>query len=191
MELEVMRKEAELQSLAAATRVMIQQRAIGSSSWTSALARSDQLLRELKELRGVKRKKRKKKLPKTSSGYGRPCVHQRRVPAVPTVHSFMLPVLFIVKVFDMPVLVLRQMLRSLVQKTRGVSTGTVLGQGDMSVFILSDAFGQTSQISADSPQLQFIVVRRHPFRAADADSHGPDYSADHRDIPHLLFVFGC
>ena len=45
----------------------------------------------------------------------------------------MLPVLFMVKVFDMPVLVLRQVLLSLVQKTRGVSTGAVLGQGDMPV----------------------------------------------------------
>ena len=35
VELEVKRKEAELQSLAATTRVMVQQRAIGSSSWTS------------------------------------------------------------------------------------------------------------------------------------------------------------
>ena len=168
VELEVKRKEAELQSLAAATRVMVQQRAIGSSSWTSALARGDQLRRELKELRGEKRKKRKKrkkKLPKTSSGYGRPCDHQRRVPAVPTVHSFMLPVQFMVKVFDMPVVVLRQVLRSLVQNTRGVSTGAVLGQGDMPVFILSDAFGQTSQKTADSPQLQSIAGRRHflPF----------------------------
>ena len=25
-----------------------------------------------------------------------------------------------------------------------------------------------------------LQVRRHPFRAADADPHGPDYSADHR-----------
>ena len=55
------RKEAELQSLAAATKAMVQQRAIDSSSWTSALARSDQKRRDLKELRGVKRKKRKKR----------------------------------------------------------------------------------------------------------------------------------
>ena len=61
VELEVKRKESELQSLAEATRVMAQQRATGSSSWTSALARSVQLRRELKELRGEKRKKRKKR----------------------------------------------------------------------------------------------------------------------------------
>ena len=141
MELKVKRKESELQSLAEATKVMAQQRAIGSSSWTSALARSDQLRRELKELRGEKRKKRKKrkkKLPKTSSGYGRPCDHHRRVPAVrssvpvhpqtlglpgvtqrqvPAVHSFMLPFHFLDKVLDMPVVVLRQVLRSIVPKT--------------------------------------------------------------------------
>ena len=90
MELEVTRKEAELQSLAAATRVMVQQRAVGSSSWTSTLARSVQLRGELTELRGEKRKKRKKrkkKLPKTSSGYGRPCDHQRQVPAVHVVRE--------------------------------------------------------------------------------------------------------
>ena len=33
------------------------------------------------------------------------------------------------------------------------------------------------------PQLQFIASRRHPFRAAEADPHGPDCSADHRDFP--------
>ena len=141
VELEVKRKESELQSLADATKVMAQQRAIGSSSWTSALARSDQLRRELKELRGEKRKKRKKrkkKLPKTSSGSGRPCDHHRRVPAVrssipvhpqtlglpgvtqrqvPAVHSFMLPVQLVDKILDVPVVVLRQVLRSIVPKT--------------------------------------------------------------------------
>ena len=79
VELEVKRKEAELQSLAAATREMVQQRAVGSSAWTSTLARKVQLRDELRELRGEKRKKRKKrkkKLPKTSSGYGRPVLRQ-------------------------------------------------------------------------------------------------------------------
>ena len=90
VELEVKRKEAELQSLAAATREMVQQRTVGSSAWTSTLARSVQLRDELRELRGEKRKKRKKrkkKLPKTSSGYGRPCDHQRQVPAVHAVRE--------------------------------------------------------------------------------------------------------
>ena len=79
VELEVKRKEAELQSLTAATREMVQQRAFGSSAWTSTLARKVQLRDELRELRGEKRKKRKKrkkKLPKTSSGYGRPVLRQ-------------------------------------------------------------------------------------------------------------------
>ena len=74
----------------------------------------------------------------------------------------------------------RQLLRSLVQKTRGVSTGAVLGQGDMPVVILSDAFGQTAQKTVVVPQLEFFVGRRHSFRDAEADPHGPDYSADHR-----------
>ena len=43
-----------------------------------------------------------------------PVVTQRLVPAV---HSFMLPVQFLDKVLDMPVVVLRQVLRSMVQKT--------------------------------------------------------------------------
>ena len=76
----------------------------------------------------------------------------------------------------------RQLLRSLVQKTRGVSTGAFLGQGDMPVVILSDAFGQTAQKTVVVPQLQFFVSRRHSFRDAEADPHGPDYSADHRDL---------
>ena len=60
-------------------------------------------------------------------GCRRPCDHQRQVPAVripvvtqrqvPTVHLFMLPVQFLDKVLDMPVAVLRQVLRSMVQKT--------------------------------------------------------------------------
>ena len=37
------------------------------------------------------------------------------------------------------------------------------------------------QKTADSWQLQFIVGRRHPLRSAEADPHGPDCSADHRD----------
>ena len=44
---------------------------------------------------------------------------------------------------------------------RGDSTGAVLGQGDMPVVILSGAFGQTVQKTADSPQLQFTFGRRH------------------------------
>ena len=33
------------------------------------------------------------------------------------------------------------------------------------------------------PQLQFIACRRLLLRAAEADPHGPDCSADHRDSP--------
>ena len=54
------------------------------------------------------------------------------------------------------------------------------------------------QKTADSPQLQFIAGRRHLFRYAEAVSHGPGYSADHRDSPDVriwwsmsLFVRSC
>ena len=57
----------------------------------------------------------------------------------------------------------RQLLRSLVQKTRGVSTGAVLGQGDMPVVILSDAYGQTAQKTVVVPQLEFFVAVDIPF----------------------------
>ena len=63
----------------------------------------------------------------------------------------MLPVQFLDKVLDMPVVVLRQVLQSMVQKTVVV------------------------------PQLQSIDGRRHSLRSAEAEPHGPDYSADHRD----------
>ena len=39
------------------------------------------------------------------------------------------------------------------------------------------------------PQLHFIDGRRHPFRSAEADPLGPDYSADHREFPLLPCVF--
>ena len=45
---------------------------------------------------------------------------------------------------------------------RGDSTGAVLGQGDMPVVILSDAFGQTVQKTVDFPQFPFAVFLR-PF----------------------------
>ena len=61
----------------------------------------------------------------------------------------MLPVQFLDMVLDMPVVVLRQVRGSTVQKTGRLCM-----------------------------QLQFIEGCRHPFRAAEADPYGPDYSAD-------------
>ena len=58
----------------------------------------------------------------------------------------------------MPVVVLRQVLRSMVQKT------------------------------VESPQLQFIVGRRHSFRSAEADPHGPVCSADHGDFAVVAYL---
>ena len=125
------------------------------------VARSD-ALRRRRERRRKRKKQRKKKLPRAPRPRcRRPCVHQRQVPAVrssvvtqrqvPTVHSFMLPVQFLDTVFDMPVVVLRQVLGLMVQKT------------------------------VVRPQLPSIVGRRHHLRSAEADPHGPDCSADHRD----------
>ena len=132
VELEVKRKEAELQSLAAATREMVQQRAVGSSAWTSTLARSVQLRGELRELRGEKRKKRKKRkktLPKTSSGYGRPCDHQRQVPAVHAVREEVPQFQFFDSVVDIPVMRAETCTHSAYcADDFRVSTGAVLGQ---------------------------------------------------------------
>ena len=125
------------------------------------VARSD-ALRRRRERRRKRKKQRKKKLPRAPRPRcRRPCVNQRQVPAVrssvvtqrqvPTVHSFMLPVQFLDTVFDMPVVVLRQVPGLMVQKT------------------------------VVRPQLPSIVTRRHHLRSAEADPHGPDCSADHRD----------
>ena len=100
----------------------------GGSSWlTSTRARPTSGTRS-----------RLPRIPLPRHGCRRPCDPQRQVPAVrssdsvhllthgisdatqrqvPTVHSFMLPVQFLDKVLDMPVVVLRQVLRSMVQKT--------------------------------------------------------------------------
>ena len=77
-----------------------------------------------------KKKRKKKKLPRCArprQGCRRLRDRQRHVPAVritvvtqrqvPTVHLFMLPIQFLDKVLDMPVVILRQVLRSMVQKT--------------------------------------------------------------------------
>ena len=113
--------------------------------------------------RRKRKKKRKRKLPKSSSrsssGHGRPCDHQRRVPAVQevrvhgasdSVHRRRLDIL----------VVQRQVRGFLVQKTVVV------------------------------PQLQFIVGRRHSFRAAEADPHGPVCSADHGDSAVAAYFGG-
>ena len=73
---------------------------------------------------------------------------------------------------------------------RGDSTGAVLGQGDMPVVILSGGFGQTVQKTVESPQLQLIVGRQHPLRAANADPHGSVCSADHGDSSVAAYFGG-
>ena len=72
----------------------------------------------------------------------------------------------------------------------GDSTGAVLGQGDMPVVVPSGAFGQTVQKTAGSPQLQSIVGRHLPLRAANADPHGPVCTADHGDSTVAAYFGG-
>ena len=70
------------------------------------------------------------------------------------------------------------------------TTGAVLGQGDMPVVFPSGAFGQTVQKTAVSPQLQSIVGRHLPLRAANADPHGPVCTADHGDSTVAAYFGG-
>ena len=51
----------------------------------------------------------------------------------------------------------------------------------MPVVLLRQVPGLMVQKIVEPPQLQFIVGRRHPLCSAEADPHGPDCSADHRD----------
>ena len=193
VELEVKRKEAELQPLAAATKAVVQQRAIGSSSWTSALARSDQLRRELKELRGEKRKKRKKrknKLPKTSSGYERPCDHHRRVPAVrssdpvypvvaqrqaPTVHALQLQVQFLDRFLTCPLWCFDKCMVRWCRKlwfSRSCSPSLAV---DFSFALQRLSMVQTVQQIIETPQSQFVFLVVDPCCAGRADSSVPPW----------------
>ena len=72
----------------------------------------------------------------------------------------------------------------------GDSTGAVLGQGDMPVVVPSGASGQTVLKTAGSPQLQSIVGRHLPLRAANADPHGPVCTADHGDSTVAAYFGG-
>ena len=72
----------------------------------------------------------------------------------------------------------------------GDSTGAVLGQGDMPVVVPSGASGQTVLKTAGSPQLQSIVGRHLPLRAANADPHGPVFTADHGDSTVAAYFGG-
>ena len=124
-------------------------------------------------MRRRKRKKRsKKKLLKAPlPRCGRPCALQRQVPAVESA------------------------LRSSSSTTCGhsccsaetgtqsvlLSPGAVLGPGRCARVVQRQVRGFMVQQTVVVPQLQFIAGYRHPVSAAEADPHGPDYSADHRD----------
>ena len=47
------------------------------------------------------------------------------------------------------------------------------------------------QKTAEFPQLQFLIGHRHLFRGAEAVSHGPDRSSDHRDFAAAEFGDRC
>ena len=67
---------------------------------------------------------------------------------------------------------------------RGDSIGAVLGQGDMPVVLSGVFFHQIAQITVEFPQLPFLdKFVQISCRGAEADSHGPDCSSDHRDSP--------
>ena len=63
---------------------------------------------------------------------------------------------------------------------RLVPTGTVLGQGRCARVEQRQMRGSMVLQTVVVPQLQSIEDRRHPFRAAESDSHGPVCSEDHR-----------
>ena len=96
-------------------------------------------------------KEKRKKQKLPRARFGRPCALQRQVPAVQGVRAASSSVSVHLRLLDIPVVRQRQVRGSVVQKTVVV------------------------------PQLQSIEGRLHSFRAAEADPHGPDCSADHGD----------
>ena len=88
---------------------------------------------------------------RSSSGYGRSSDHQRRVPAVQEV------------------------------QVHGASDSVHRRRLDILVVQQRQVRGFMVQKTVIVPQLQFIVGRRHPFRAVGADPHGPVCSADRGD----------
>ena len=170
--LEVLRQERE------GTRVT-------RHTW-STLSRVEQLAVHAVGKRRVKRKKKKRrrrKLPEAPlPRFGRPCALQRQVPAV------------------------LQVLRasgSVPQQNGGhcccaAETGShsflhipgaVLGQGRCARVAQRQGYGQTVQNAVLVPQLQSIEGRRHPFRAAESDSHGLVWSEDRCSVVDALVVF--
>ena len=51
---------------------------------------------------------------------------------------------------------------------------------DVPVVVLRQVPGLMVQKTVEFPQLQSIESRRHVFRAAEGDPHGPVYLADHK-----------
>ena len=102
-----------------------------------------------------KRRKRKKKLPKSSSGPP----HRQG--------------------WRRPCALQRQV--PTVQRVAGASDSVHLRLLDIPVVQQRQVRGSMVQKTVVVPQLQSIEGRRHSFRKAEADPHGPDCSADRRD----------
>ena len=156
--------------------------AIGPERLTSRQnARLSAILRERAELiERRKRRRRKKRLPRiplSRQGRRRPCAHLREVPAV------------------------QRVLRSSSSTTFGHSccaaeTGThsanftiqvqFLGKDFVPVVVQRQVCGSVVQ-KTGVPQLQSIEGRRHPFRAAESDLHGP-VGRKTIEVPQLQYV---
>ena len=72
---------------------------------------------------------------------------------------------------------------ALADEARGDSTGAVLGQGVMPVVVLPGVFHQTAHKNCGDSAVAVPQVFQVSCRGAEADSHGPDCSSDHRDSP--------
>ena len=95
----------------------------------------------------------------------------------------LLLVLFIAKVGDVPVLFSDKFQQSKVYVLKSPHIQFI---DDFWTFLLCSrdrCVVSMVQKTVVVPQLQFIACRRLPFRVAEADPHGPDYSADRRDSP--------
>ena len=137
-----------------------------------AHSRSSQLERRRRK-KG--RKKRKKKLPWRAlprHGCRRPCDHQRRVPAVSP------------QTLGIPVVTQRQVPTAHLFMLPLQFLDKVL---DMPVEVLRQVLGSMVQKTV-VPQLPSIEGRRLSFRAAEADPHGPGFSADHGDSAVQLIL---
>ena len=120
-----------------------------------------------------KKKRKKKKLPRTArprQGCRCHCDLQRQVPAA-------------LRVLRVPRQNGGHSCSATETGTHSVllGPGVVLGQSRCAGVAQRQGYGHTVQYSVLVPQLLFIGGRLPSFRSAEADLHGPDCSADHKD----------